>query len=83
VSSPEPTRPKAGRSAPPADAPARPAFPGARAFVVMLRADCDPTRDDVRGRVEHVRSGRTTHFGSLAELVAFVAMVTSDDGAGR
>jgi hypothetical protein len=54
-----------------------PRLPATRAFVVQLRADCDPTRDDFSGRVEHVRSGRSAHFGSLAELVAFLALVTA------
>jgi hypothetical protein len=59
----------------------QPVLPGGRAFVVMLRADCDPTRQDLRGRIEHVRSGRTTHFASVAELLAFVARITTDDAA--
>jgi hypothetical protein len=63
------------------DAPDRPVLPGARAFVVLLRADSDPSRDDFRGRVEHVRSGRSAHFASLAELVAFLALVTAGDDA--
>ena len=58
----------------------RPTLPAERAFVVMLRADCRPTADDLRGRIEHVRTGRATHFTSLAELVAFLGAVTSDDG---
>ncbi len=57
----------------------RPALPAERAFVVMLRADCQPTTEDLRGRIEHVRTGRTTHFGSLTERVAFFAAVTSGD----
>ncbi len=57
----------------------RPALPAERAFVVMLRADCQPTAEDLRGRIEHVRTGRATHFDSLAELVAFLAAVTDDD----
>ncbi len=58
----------------------RPALPAGRAFVVMLRADYDPRREDVRGRVEHVRSGRTTHFASLAELLDFLVRLTTSDG---
>jgi hypothetical protein len=61
------------------DARDRPTLPAERAFVVMLRGDCRPTADDLRGRIEHVRSGRTTHFASLAELVAFLAAMTDDD----
>lgn len=57
----------------------RPVLPAERAFVVMLRADCQPTTEDLRGRIEHVRTGQKTHFDSLTELVAFLAAVTKDD----
>ena len=63
----------------PHDPRERPTLPAERAFVVMLHADCRPNADDVRGRIEHVRSGRTAHFTSLAELVAFLAAVTRDE----
>lgn len=59
----------------------RPRLPAERAFVVMLSADCRPTGDELRGRVEHVRSGRAIHFVSLAELLAFLAELTSADDA--
>jgi hypothetical protein len=57
----------------------RPALPGARAFVVLLHADCDPAAEDVRGRVEHVPSGRTARFESLADLVGFLARITAGE----
>lgn len=43
-----------------------------RAFVVQFRSgpECDPAL--MRGRVEHVASGRTLQFGSTAELLDFV-----------
>ena len=56
-----------------------PRLPAERAFVVMLSADCRPEEDEIRGRVEHVRSGRATHFASLAELIVFLAALTSRD----
>ena len=59
----------------------RPRLPAERAFVVMLSADCRPTDAELRGRVEHVRSGRAVHFASLAELLAFLAELTSADDA--
>ncbi len=52
-------------------------LPAERAFVVWLRGDCRPGEQDLRGRVEHVRSGDLAHFESLAELVAFLARLTS------
>ncbi|MFN8062436.1 MAG: hypothetical protein U0Q12_25010 [Vicinamibacterales bacterium] len=45
-----------------------------RAFVVHFYAAAVGARIEA-GRAEHVRSGRTTHFGSWEELAAFVADV--------
>jgi hypothetical protein len=45
------------------------------AFVVHLRTSSDVTRGRVEGRVEHVVSGQSTHFDSLAELLAFIARI--------
>ena len=59
----------------------RPILPAERAFVVMLHADCRPAMDELRGRIEHVRSGRAIHFGSLLELVAFLAAITNEEAA--
>ncbi len=46
-----------------------------RAFVVQFRADADITQGRCTGRVEHVVSGRATHFHSLVDLLAFIAPV--------
>ena len=46
--------------------------PGA-AFVVQLGTDSDLPARRLRGRVEHVTSGRSERFGSLDELIAFIA----------
>ena len=60
----------------------RPMHPVRRAFVVMLHAECEPARADVRGRIEHVHSGRSGYFTSLAELLAFLTRITTNaDGA--
>ena len=59
----------------------RPILPAERAFVVWLRVDCRPAEQDVRGRVEHVRSGNLVHFDSLAELLAFLARLTGASDA--
>jgi hypothetical protein len=45
-----------------------------RAFVVHF-ATAGGTRRRFRGRVEHLSSGRTAHFSSLAQLLGFVAVV--------
>ena len=53
----------------------RPATPGTLdpdgAFVVQLRADAGGRRR-LAGRVEHVTSGRSRQFESLADLLAFI-----------
>jgi hypothetical protein len=46
-----------------------------RAFVVHLRPEARPEEGRLAGRVEHVSSGRSAHFGSLAELLAFLGRV--------
>ena len=45
-----------------------------RAFVVHLGAS-GPRRRRLSGRVEHLSSGRTAHFASLKELLAFFAAI--------
>jgi hypothetical protein len=42
-------------------------------FVVQLRANSDVRRRALRGRVEHVMSGQSEQFTSLADLLAFMA----------
>ena len=42
-------------------------------FVIQLHADSDARQRRLRGRVEHVMSGESEPFASLAELLAFMA----------
>ena len=44
-------------------------------FVVHFRMSTDIAQGRIEGRVEHVVSGRATHFASLEELLAFIAKV--------
>ena len=44
-------------------------------FVVHFRMSTDIAQGRIEGRVEHVVSGRATHFASLEELLAFIARV--------
>ena len=46
-----------------------------RAFVVQFRAETEVEQGRFVGRIEHVVSGRATHFASLEELLAFIARV--------
>lgn len=41
-------------------------------FVVQLRSDSNVPDQDLRGRVEHVMSGESEQFASLAQLLAFM-----------
>jgi hypothetical protein len=42
-------------------------------FVIQLRSDSAVPRRRLRGRVEHVMSGQSAPFTSLANLLAFMA----------
>ena len=41
-------------------------------FVIHLRSDSAAARQHLVGRVEHVQSGDTESFGSLAALLGFI-----------
>ena len=47
-------------------------LPPERAFVVQFSDDTSFAEAAVVGRVEHIRSGRTTHFTSMDQLVSFL-----------
>ena len=49
------------------------ALPPDRAFVVHFRTTAAGRRRRFEGRVEHLTTGRTTHFASRAGLLAFFA----------
>lgn len=52
-----------------------------RAFVVQFRKDADVVAGRWAGRVEHVTSGRASHFQSWEQLVAFVTAVLASPAA--
>jgi hypothetical protein len=52
--------------------PDRAALPADRAFVIQLRADADPARGVLSGRVEHIVSGAAAPFDSLEQLVDWI-----------
>jgi hypothetical protein len=52
-----------------------PAFPPERAFVIQFRDETQVEAGRVVGRVEHVVSGKSSHFHSLGALLAFLAEV--------
>ena len=56
-------------------------LPPNRAFLVKFSDDEASAPDGLKGRVEHVRSGKRFRFGSLAELRSFVLRVFEDEHA--
>jgi hypothetical protein len=55
---------------------ARPSvLPVDRAFVVQFSPETSLSDGRVSGRVEHVHGGRSAHFESLDQLLAFVGQV--------
>jgi len=66
------------RNRPPPDASA--ILPADRAFVLQFETCCG-CEGDVRGRVEHVVSGRALRFRSRDELESFLAAVLREVAA--
>jgi hypothetical protein len=50
-------------------------LPAERAFVVQVYAEAEVAMGSCAGRVEHVVSGRATHFHSPEELLGFMVRV--------
>jgi len=50
-------------------------LPPSRAFVIQFRIDSDLAAGGCCGRIEHVTSGRVTHFTSLDELLGFATWI--------
>lgn len=52
-----------------------PMFPTSRAFLVQFPRDVDPSGSGVRGRIEHITTGRSKRFATADDLFAFVLEV--------
>jgi len=50
-----------------------------RAFVIHLDSAADLSAQQPVGRIEHVVSGDSAHFGSLNDLFAFLARYSEPD----
>jgi hypothetical protein len=44
-----------------------------RDYVIQLRPDSDVRAGRFEGRIEHIDSGRSAHFRTIEDLLAFVA----------
>jgi hypothetical protein len=53
------------------------------AFVVHFYTDTNITAGCLAGRVEHVVSGRSVRFSSMAGLLAFIGKILGEVNAGR
>lgn len=53
-------------------------FPGQGSFVIQFRSVANIEQGRFTGRVEHVASGRITHFKTLDALRAFVREVLAE-----
>jgi hypothetical protein len=54
-----------------------------RAFLIHLDSSSDLPAQRPAGRVEHVESGESTHFRSLADLFAFFGRYLDEDPRPR
>ena len=54
-------------------------LPANRAFVIQLQASSGASEGGHRGRVEHLASGRATHFTDEGELWAYVDRVLATE----
>ena len=57
----------------------QPLLPTKRAFVVQLYAASKIEKGQFKGRVEHIVSGRSTHFTSMKALKAFMRHVLTEE----
>ena len=53
-------------------------LPTQRAFVVQLHAESKVEKGQFKGRVEHIVSGRSTHFSTMQALKAFMHRVLTE-----
>ena len=54
-------------------------WPSNAAFVIHLREGADVAAGRLEGKVEHIASYRAARFHSVAELLAFIALVLAED----
>lgn len=56
-------------------------LPADSAFVVHFAASSADTPETVKGRIEHITSGRSTRFASTAELIGFMQHIVAAGSA--
>jgi hypothetical protein len=64
--------------------PNYPNYPNARNYVVKLHRDAVSRKEKLRGRLEHIDSGRVCYFERAEELIAFLALeLTATESAAQ
>lgn len=53
-----------------------------RDFVIQLHPDADVQAGQFAGRIEHIDSGRSAHFRTIEDLLAFIALSLAANPAG-
>jgi hypothetical protein len=54
-------------------------LPSNRVFLIRLSSGAGPSAGNQRGRIEHIRSGRTKRFSSLDKVEEFISEVLSEE----
>ena len=54
-------------------------LPARRAFVVQISGDTKPLQGSLEGRVEHLNSGKFSHFSSQEGLIRFLNQILLED----
>jgi len=54
-------------------------LPTDRVFLIRLTSTAEPAAGIHQGRIEHIRSGRTTQFSSMENIQEFIKEVLSDE----
>jgi hypothetical protein len=58
-------------------------LPYARAFIVQFASESDVRAGNIRGRIEHLQTGRRSRFASADEMVARIMAMLARADASR
>lgn len=57
----------------------QPSYPNARSYVLKLHRDALPGSEELRGRLEHIATGRQVEFRNAGELLECLARELGSD----
>ena len=58
-------------------------LPSDRVFLIRFSSGAEPSAGIHRGRVEHIRSGRTARFSSIEVVEQFIAEILAEEQDSR